>query len=73
MDLLDYLVLHTSGDYISDLRFHKEECAFVLESVDVVEKFSLEEWNHVGSYLSDAYEPQETCKAARDALFTLLR
>ena len=47
MDLLDYLVLHTSGDYISDLRFHKEECAFALESIDVVEEFSLEEWNRI--------------------------
>ncbi|MEG0990497.1 MAG: hypothetical protein RSN88_06520, partial [Gordonibacter sp.] len=72
MDLLDYLVLHTSAEYISDLRLHKKECAIALGFVDDVEGFSLEEWNHLGSYLSDEYETQPACGEARDALSALL-
>lgn len=72
MELLDYLVLHTSADYISDLRLHKKECAFALGSVGDAEEFSLEEWNRIGSYLSDDYKSQASCDAARDTLSSLL-
>ena len=71
-DLLDYLVLNTSAEFISDLRIHKKECAFALGSIDDVEEFSLEEWNRIGSYLSDRYESQSACDTARSALSALL-
>lgn len=68
ISLFDYLVLNTSADYISDLRFLLGECVLVLRNIDDPDEFSLDDWNRVGTYLTGTHISEHSGGLARSEI-----